>query len=72
MLKKVLEYERVCTIKYRGDTQLVGMQDLRRVRRKCRLESQDGFDSRAFYKSEDPVDVWINDYRSVLERLSKE
>jgi hypothetical protein len=48
------------------------MQDIRRVRRECRLDVENGYDSRAFYKSDDPVDVWINDYRSVLERLSKE
>jgi hypothetical protein len=38
----------------------------------CRLDDEHGFDSRAFYKSDDPVDVWINDYRGVLEKLSRE
>jgi death-on-curing protein len=70
--RTIVEYERVCNISYRGETQLVGMKDIRLVRRVCRLDEAHGYDSRAFYKSEDPVDVWINDYRSVLERLSKE
>lgn len=72
LLKRVTEYERVCTIRYRGDTQLVALDDIRAVRKLCRLDDEHGFDSRAFYKSDDPVDIWINDYRGVLERLSKE
>jgi death on curing protein len=72
LLQKRERFERVCTIGYRGETQLVGLRDIRRVRELCELDDEHGVDSRAFYKSEDPVDVWINDYRSVLERLSKE
>lgn len=72
LLKKVTQYERVCVIGYRGETQLVALQDIRRLRKECKLDGDHGYDSQAFYKSEDPVDVWINDYRSVLERLSKE
>lgn len=71
-LRKVPTYERVCNIAYRGDSQLVGIKDVRLVRRLCRLDESSGYDSHAFYKSEDPVDVWINEYRSVLERLSRE
>lgn len=72
LLKKEKVHERVCTIAYRGETQLVGLRDVRRLRKECRLLPEHGVDSEVFYKSEDPVDVWINDYRSVLERLSKE
>lgn len=72
LLKKEITYERVCSIAYRGETRLVGLRDIRRLRRECRLLPEHGVDSEVFYKSEDPVDVWINDYRSVIERLSKE
>jgi death-on-curing protein len=72
LFKIVTEYERVCAIGYRGETQLVGLRDIHRLRTECQLDAQHGYDSQAFYKSEDPIDVWINDYRSVLERLSKE
>jgi death on curing protein len=72
LLKTVRKHERVCSIGFRGDTQLVGLRDIHRLRKACELDDQHGYDSQAFYKSEDPVDVWINDYRSVLERLSKE
>jgi death-on-curing protein len=72
LLKKQTEYDRVCSIAYRGETQLVGLRDIRRLRKECALLPEHGVDSEVFYKSEDPVDVWINDYRSVLSRLSKE
>jgi hypothetical protein len=42
------------------------------VRALCRLDAQRGVDSTVFYDGTNPVDVWINDYRSVLDRLSKE
>lgn len=72
LFKKQTIYERICNIPYRGDTQLVALRDVRLIRGMCKLDEAHGYDSHAFYKSEDPVDVWINDYRSVLERLSKE
>jgi hypothetical protein len=71
-LKKVTLYERVCNITYRGDTQLVGLNEVKLVRKLCELDALHGDDSQSFYNSDDPVAVWINDYRSVLERLSKE
>ena len=46
--------------------------DIRPVRKNCKLDEEHAYDAQAFYKSEDPVDIWINDYRSVLTRLSKE
>jgi death-on-curing protein len=72
LLRTVTVYERVCSIGYRGDGQLVSLRDIKTLRRECRLDEANGYDSQAFYKSDDPVDIWINDYRSVLERLSKE
>ncbi|MEA2190402.1 MAG: hypothetical protein QOI73_523 [Solirubrobacteraceae bacterium] len=42
------------------------------LRRACELDDDHGYDAQSFYRSEDPVDIWINDYRGVLERLSKE
>jgi death-on-curing protein len=71
-LKRVTEYERICSIAYRGDTHPVALRDIRLVRKLCGLDAGHGYDSYAFYKSADAVDVWINDYRSVLARLSKE
>jgi hypothetical protein len=35
------------------------------VRRLCNLDDKHGTTQRPFYRSEDPVDVWINDDRSV-------
>jgi len=72
LLRKTSDYERICSIAYRGDTQLVALRDVRLVRKLCKLDDAHGYDSQSFYKSQDPVDVWINDYRNVLERLSKE
>jgi hypothetical protein len=70
--KKRDTFERVTSIAYRGETQPVGLQDLKKVRRECKLDADHGYDSHVFYKSDDPVEIWINDYRSVLEKLSKE
>ena len=71
-LRKITAYERVCSIAYRGDTQPIPLKDVRLVRRLCELDEPHGYDAHAFYKSADPVDVWINEYRGVLARLSKE
>lgn len=72
VFKTTTEWERVCVIKYRGETQPVGLNDIKRLRHECGLTAANGYDSEVFYRSDDPVDLWINDYRSVLERLSKE
>jgi hypothetical protein len=72
LLKRTIEYARMCNIAYRGETQPVGLPDIRLVRKVCQLDQPHGYDSRAFYKSDDPVDIWINDCRSALEKLSKE
>jgi death on curing protein len=71
-LRKITTYDRVCNIAFRGDTQPVALNDVRLVRKLCELDEEHGYDAHAFYKSADPVDVWINDYRGVLARLSKE
>jgi death-on-curing protein len=71
-LRKITTYDRVCPIAFRGDTQPVALRDVRLVRRLCELDEHHGYDSHSFYKSADPVDVWINEYRGVLARLSKE
>jgi death-on-curing protein len=64
--------KRIGTISYPGDTKIVGLSKMRQVRRMCRLTDEDGVHAAAFYEEADVLDVFINEYRAVLNRLSNE
>lgn len=67
----VVEKKSIGTIPYPGDSKLVGVKKLKQIRRLCRLTEEDRVDSSAFYDGTESVDVFINEYRTVLRRLAK-
>lgn len=71
-LKKQEEWKRIGTVPFPGDGKMVSRRDMKYVRELCQLDHKHGYDSTVFYDGTDPVDRWINDYRSVLQRLSAE
>ena len=70
--KKVSEAKHIQTIKYPGDNKVMGINEIKRVRRECRLDEEHGCDTRSFYEGADVIEPFINEYRSVLSRLANE
>lgn len=72
LLQKQEQWKRIGSIPFPGDGKMVSRRDMKYVRELCGLDHKHGYDSRVFYEGADPVDRWINDYRSVLVKLSAE
>jgi death-on-curing family protein len=70
--KKRRDLKRIGTIGYPGDGKVVGVKDVKNVRRLCGLDEASGCDSDSFYEGADLIEPFINEYRGVLRRLSKE
>jgi death on curing protein len=67
----VIEKKSIGNIPYPGESKLVGIKKIKQVRQMCRLTEEGGTDSAAFYDGTDVLDVFINQYRTVLRRLAK-
>lgn len=67
----VMERKRIGSIRFPGETKLVGVQKIKQIRRMCYLTEEDGIDSHTFYAGADRLDVFINEYRTVLRRLAR-
>lgn len=67
----IIERKRIGSIAYPGSSKLVGIRKLKAVRKLCRLTEEEGVDSTSFYGGADPVDAFINEYRTVLRRLAR-
>ena len=72
LLKKTTEWSRVAKIGYPGGGRLVGMKEIKHIRRVCELDEPHGCDTESFYEGADRIEPFINEYRGVLTRLSKE
>jgi death on curing protein len=70
--KVVMERQHIATIGYPGDSKIVGMNAIKQVRRLCQLDEKHGCDTAAFYDGADIIDVFINEYRTILEKLARE
>lgn len=62
----------VCTINCGGMNREIPISTVKKVRQACGLTETDGVDSIAFYEGRDPIDFFLNSYRNILKRLSKE
>ena len=62
---------KIMQIAYGGEGDLVQVNTIKKIRRQCRLSSEDGVDSRAFYDDEATLDSILNEYRFLLKRLAK-
>ena len=62
---------RKCNLSYPGEGAVLPKDSLKKLRRDCDLDLEDGIDSEVFYEDEDQIDRILNDYRNLLKRLSK-
>jgi death-on-curing protein len=72
LLKKTAVLKHVHTIGWPGERKVVGVKEIKAVRRICKLDEPNGCDASTFYKGTDKIEPFINEYRTVLGRLSKE
>jgi death-on-curing protein len=72
LLKKRTEKHRIATIGYPGDGRVVNLNTLKRLRRDCKLTTEDGCDASSFYEGTDVIDAFINEYRAILRKLARE
>lgn len=70
--KRTVEWQRVGKMGYPSDGRLVGMNEIKHIRRVCGLDEPSGCDTESFYEGADKIEPFINGYRKVLTRLSKE
>ncbi len=62
---------RIGRMSWPGEHQSVGIGEIKRVRRMCRLTEADGVDSDAFYDRAAVIDAFVNTYRTLLRRLAR-
>lgn len=72
LLKKREEWKHIGKMGWPGEGRVVPIRELKTVRRICKLDEPNGCDGRAFYGDADKIEPFINEYRTVLARLSKE
>jgi death-on-curing protein len=68
-LKKRVVQKRIAQVGYPGGTREVGKKAIGTIRRACGLTSDNGIDSRVFYKDADPLATLIARYDGPLRRL---
>lgn len=72
LLKKRDEWKHIGKMSWPGEGRVVPIRELKTVRRICKLDEPSGCDTESFYGDADKIEPFINEYRSVLARLSKE
>jgi len=72
LLKKETQWKKIETIGYPSPGKIVGVKEIKHVRRVCELDEPSGCDTESFYEEADKIEPFINAYRNVLTRLSKE
>jgi death-on-curing family protein len=70
--KQKTEWIRIEKIGYPSGGRLVGMNQIKHIRRVCALDEPHGCDTESFYEGADKIEPFINAYWTVLTRLSKE
>jgi hypothetical protein len=70
--KRRNKLKHIYTIGYPAEGKIMGLNDIKKVRRVCKLDEASGCDSESFYEGADRIEPFINEYRTVLRRLSKE
>jgi len=69
--EEVTEWKVIGRIGFRTEGDTVSNKTMTQLRTMCRLREEDGVDSEAFYRGADVVDVFVNQYRTVLRRLAR-
>jgi death-on-curing protein len=70
--RTVTEQKHIATIHYAGDNRIIGERGIKSIRRACKLDAAHGYDSAAFYDAADVIDVFIDEYRTILSRLARQ
>jgi len=63
--------KRVANIGWPGEHEVVGVGEIKRIRRLLRLTESEGVDSGAFYDRHAVIDEFVNRYRTLLRRLAR-
>jgi death-on-curing protein len=61
---------RVGSVGYPRESVLVSIENIKHVRKICKLREEDGIDSDAFYDNGATIDTFINQHRRILQRLA--
>jgi len=73
--REIRERKRIGSIHFPGDTRFVSIDQIKYVRKMCNLREEDGILTDHFYEdnaeSDVKIDVFINEYRTILRRLAK-
>ncbi|SKA84581.1 type II toxin-antitoxin system death-on-curing family toxin [Desulfobaculum bizertense] len=64
------EPKKIARINFKGMTRVVHAADLARVQKKTGLTPKNGYDSRAFYRGDEPLKDLIEEYAEMLTRLA--
>jgi death-on-curing protein len=67
----VTEEKRIGTIPYPRENTIVGIKNLKYVRKMCNLTEEHGVDSDAFYDEGAIINSFINQYRTILRKLAR-
>ena len=70
--KPVAKKQRVMTIPWPSDGRAVGVKQIKNVRRTTELDEEHGCDTKSFYEMVDMIDVFVDEYRGILRRLSRQ
>jgi death-on-curing protein len=72
-LRKRLETvrKRIGSIGWPGEHEVVGVAEIKKIRRLCELTEAQGVDSDSFYDRAAVIDVFVNQYRTLLRRLAR-
>jgi death on curing protein len=62
---------RIATVGYRDEGTVIAKGDVRKLRRICKLDEENGVDSEMFYSTGEIIDSFVNRYRKVLRRLAR-
>ena len=60
----------IATIGYPRESVVISMENIKFVRKVCKLREEDGVDSDAFYGDGATIDAFINQHRKILVRLA--
>lgn len=60
----------IATVGYPREDVVISIQNIKLIRKVCKLREEDGVDSDAFYGDGATVDTFINQHRKILQRLA--
>lgn len=63
--------KKIGSIGWPGECEVIGVREIKNIRRLCRLTEADGIDSSSFYDRAAVIDAFVNRYRTLLRRLAR-